>query len=57
MYDKKMGNERDKIGETKIGKTSLGDNSGWDTSQNMKNLKATGKVDITKENSKWEGWR
>ena len=56
MYDKKMGNEREKVGETKIGKTSLGDGSGWDTSQNMKDLKATGKVDITKGNSKWEGW-
>ena len=56
MYDKKMGNDREKIGETKIGKTSLGDGSGWDTSQNMKDLKATGKVDITKGSSKWEGW-
>lgn len=56
MYDKKMGNEREKVGETKIGKTSLGDGSGWNTSQNMKDLKATGKVDITKGNSKWEGW-
>ena len=56
MYDKKVGNSRKKIGETKIGKTSLGDNSGWDTSKNMKELKASGKVDITKGNSKWEGW-
>lgn len=56
MYDKKMGNDREKIGETKIGKTSLGDNSGWDTSKNMKELKASGIVDITKGNSKWEGW-
>lgn len=56
MYDKKMGNNREKIGETRIGKTSLGDNSGWDTSQNMKDLKASGKVDITKGCSKWEGW-
>jgi len=56
MYDKKMGNDREKIGETKIGKTSLGDGSGWDTSQNMKNIKATGKIDITKGTSKWEGW-
>jgi site-specific DNA-methyltransferase (adenine-specific) len=56
MYDKKMGNDREKIVETKIGKTSLGDGSGWDTSQNMKELKATGKIDITKGTSKWEGW-
>lgn len=56
MYDKKVGNIRKKIGETKIGKTSLGDNSGWDTSKNMKELKASGIVDITKGNSKWEGW-
>ena len=56
MYDKKMGNEREKIGETRIGKTSLGDNSGWNTSQNMKDIKASGKVDITKGISKWEGW-
>lgn len=56
MYDKKMGNDREKIGETRIGKTSLGDGSGWDTSQNMKDLKASGKVDITKGNSMWEGW-
>ena len=56
MYDKKMKNDREKIGETRIGKTSLGDNSGWDTSQHMKDIKATGKVDITKGNSKWEGW-
>lgn len=56
MYDKKMGNNREKIGETRIGKTSLGDGSGWDTSQNMKDIKATGKVDITKGTSKWEGW-
>ena len=56
MYDKKMGNDRVKIGETKIGKTSLGDGSGWDTSQNMKDIKATGKIDITKGTSKFEGW-
>ena len=56
MYDKKMKNDREKIGETRIGKTSLGDGSGWDTSQNMKDIKATGKVDITKGTSKWEGW-
>ena len=56
MYDKKMGNEREIVGETKIGKTSLGDGSGWDTSQNMKDIKATGKIDITKGNSKFEGW-
>ena len=56
MYDKKMKNDREKIGEIRIGKTSLGDNSGWDTSQHMKDIKATGKVDITKGNSKWEGW-
>ena len=56
MYDKKMKNDREKIGETRIGKTSLGDNSGWDTSQHMKDIKATGKVDITKGTSKWEGW-
>jgi site-specific DNA-methyltransferase (adenine-specific) len=56
MYDKKMGNEREIVGETKIGKTSLGDGSGWDTSQNMKDLKATGKLDITKGTSKFEGW-
>lgn len=56
MYDKKMGNERKIIGETRIGKTSLGDSSGWDTSQNMKDLKTTGKVDITKGTSKYEGW-
>ena len=56
MYDKKMGNKREIIGETKIGKTSLGDGSGWDTSQNMKDIKATGKLDITKGNSQFEGW-
>ncbi len=56
IYDKKMGNKRKKIGETKIGKTSLGDNSGWDTSKNMKIIKQSGHVDITKGNSKWEGW-
>ena len=55
-YDKKMGNDREKIGEVKIGKTSLGDGSGWDTSQNMKDIKATGKIDITKGTSKFEGW-
>lgn len=55
-YDRKMGNIREKIGETRIDKTSLGDSSGWDTSQNMKNLKSIGKVDITKGNSQWEGY-
>ena len=56
MYDKKMGNDREIIGETKTGKTSLGDGSGWDTSQNMKDIKASGKIDITKGSSKFEGW-
>jgi len=56
MYDKKMGNDREIIGETKIGKTSLGDGSGWDTSQNMKDIKASGKINITKGSSKFEGW-
>ena len=55
-YDKKMGNERKKVGETKIGKTSLGDNSGWDTSENMKKIKQSGYVEVTKGNSKWEGY-
>ncbi len=55
-YDKKMGNERKKVSETKIGKTSLGDSSGWDTSKNMKKIKQLGHVDITKGNSEWEGW-
>ena len=56
MYDKKMGNKREIVGETKIGKTSLGDGSGWNTSQNMKDIKAIGKIDITKGTSQFEGW-
>lgn len=56
VYDKKMGNSREITGETKIGKTSLGDNSGWDTSENMKAIKESGSVNITKGNSEWEGF-
>lgn len=55
-YDKRMGNERDVIGTTKIGKTSLGDSSGWDTSENMKKIKESGYVNVTKGTSYWEGW-
>ena len=54
--DKIQGNEREVTGETRIGKTSLGENSNWDTSDNMKAIKETGKVNITKGTSDWEGY-
>lgn len=54
--DKIQGNEREVTGETRIGKTSLGENSNWDTSDNMKAIKETGKVNITKGTSEWEGY-
>ena len=54
--DKKLGNEREVVGETRIGKTSMGDGSGWDTSENMKAIKESGVVNVTKGNSEWEGW-
>jgi len=54
--DKVQGNQREIIGKTRIGKTSLGDGSGWDTSENMKKVKQSGVLNITKGNSKWEGW-
>lgn len=54
--DRLQGNEREVVGETRIGKTSMGDASGWDTSENMKAIKESGGVDITKGTSEWEGW-
>jgi DNA modification methylase len=54
--DKLQGNEREVVGETRIGKTSLGDATGWDTSENMKAIKESGKVSITKGTSAWEGY-
>lgn len=54
--DKLQGNEREIVGETRIGKTSMGDSSGWDTSENMKAIKESGLVNITKGTSEWEGW-
>ena len=54
--DKIQGNEREVTGETRIGKTSMGDATGWDTSENMKAIKASGSVDITKGNSPYEGY-
>ena len=54
--DKVQGNQREIIGKTRIGKTSLGDGSGQDTSENMKKVKQSGVLNITKGNSKWEGW-
>ena len=54
--DKLQGNERKTVGETKIGKTSMGDATGWDTSENMKAIKESGSVNITKGNSPYEGW-
>ncbi len=54
--DKIQGNGKEKVGETKIGKTSMGDATGWDTSDNMKAIKESGKVNITKGTSEWEGW-
>ena len=54
--DKLQGNEREIVGETRIGKTSMGDASGWDTSENMKAIKESGSVNITKGTSEWEGW-
>ena len=54
--DKIQGNEREITGETRIGKTSLGENSNWDTSDNMKAIKDSGKVDITKGTSPYEGY-
>ena len=49
-----QGNEREIVGETRIGKTSMGDASGWDTSENMKAIKESGSVNITKGTSEWE---
>jgi len=54
--DKIQGNEREVTGETRIGKTSLGEKSNWDTSDNMKAIKDSGKVDITKGTSPYEGY-
>ncbi len=56
QIDKMQGNEREIVGETRIGKTSMGDASGWDTSENMKAIKESGSVNITKGTSEWEGW-
>lgn len=54
--DKLQGSKREIVGETRIGKTSMGDASGWDTSENMKAVKESGVVNVTKGNSQWEGW-
>jgi len=54
QIDKMQGNEREIVGETRIGKTSMGDASGWDTSENMKAIKESGSVNITKGTSERE---
>jgi DNA modification methylase len=48
--DKKLGNDREVVGETKAGKTALGQNSGWNSHENRT------EIEITKGNSEWEGW-
>jgi len=55
LVDKRNGVEREVIGTTKIGKTSMGDATGWDTSENMKAIKASGRVQVTKGSSSLEG--
>jgi site-specific DNA-methyltransferase (adenine-specific) len=48
--DKKLGNDREVVGEMKAGKTALGQNSGWNSHNNIT------EIEITKGNSEWEGW-
>lgn len=55
--DKKMGVESKAVGETRIGKTSLGENSGWDTSDNMKAHKQGGVHKIKEAQNEWKGWK
>ena len=48
--DKKLGNDREVVGEMRAGKTALGQNSGWNSHNNIT------EIEITKGNSEWEGW-
>lgn len=55
--DKKRGVASRVVGETRIGKTSLGENSGWDSSDNMKAHKQGGVHEIKEAQNEWKGWK
>ena len=48
--DKKLGNEREVVGEVRAGKNALGQDSGWNKHNNRT------EIEVTKGNSEYEGW-
>ena len=48
--DKRLGNEREVVGEVRAGKNALGQDSGWNKHNNRT------EIEVTKGNSEYEGW-